>query len=91
VNALFARIRLTRPYCVWVGVADPKGTVVHATGNQLVGRNISDNTWFTAGASGPYVSDVVPAKLLAPLLPPAPRASRCGWWISRPPSGWTAS
>ncbi len=71
VNALFARIRLTRPYCVWVGVADPKGTVVHATGNQLVGRNISDNTWFTAGASGPYVSDVVPAKLLAPLLPPS--------------------
>jgi HAMP domain-containing protein len=69
VNALFARIRLTRPYCVWVGVADPKGTVVHATGNQLVGRNISDNTWFTAGASGPYVSDVVPAKLLAPLRP----------------------
>ena len=71
VNAVFARIQLTRPYSVWLGVADPKGTVIHATGNQLVGRNQSDATWFTAGASAPYVSDVVPAKLMAPLLAPS--------------------
>ena len=71
VSALFARIRVTRPYSVWIGVADTQGTIVHATGNQLQGRNLSDAPWFIAGTAGPYVSDVVPAKLLGPLLPPS--------------------
>lgn len=71
VNALFARIRLTRPSAAWIGVADAKGTVVHATGQMLMGRSVADAPWFISGQAGPYVSDVVPARLLAPLLPPS--------------------
>ncbi|WP_370679317.1 sensor domain-containing diguanylate cyclase [Comamonas sp. GB3 AK4-5] len=69
VQALVTRIPLIRPYTAWVGVADAQGRVVQASGDLLEGRSVANAPWFTAGSQAVYVSDVLPAKLLAPLLP----------------------
>ena len=69
VHALIARIPLIRPYCLWMGVANAKGQVVQSSGGLLQGRSVADMPWFAAGSQASTVSDVLPAKLLAPLLP----------------------
>ncbi|MDR2326342.1 MAG: sensor domain-containing diguanylate cyclase [Acidovorax sp.] len=68
-NALITRIQLIRPYSLWMGVADSKGLVVQSSGGLLQGRSVASTPWFTAGSRTTTVSDVLPAKLLAPLLP----------------------
>jgi diguanylate cyclase (GGDEF)-like protein len=68
-NALITRIQLIRPYSLWMGVADSKGLVVQSSGGLLQGRSVASTPWFTAGSRTTTVSDMLPAKLLAPLLP----------------------
>lgn len=68
-NALIARIPLIRPYSLWMGVADSKGLVVQSSGGFLQGRSVASTPWFVAGSRATTISDVLPAKLLAPLLP----------------------
>lgn len=56
----------------WLGVADPDGRVLKATGGMLAGRSVAQREWFIAGRERVYVGDVHEAKLLATLLPAAP-------------------
>ncbi len=56
----------------WLGVADPGGTVLQATGGMLVGRSVVQREWFVAGRQRVYVGDVHEAELLATLLPAQP-------------------
>lgn len=54
----------------WVGVVDERGVVRAATGNLLVGQDVSARPWFRGALAQPYVGDVHPALLLANLLQP---------------------
>lgn len=64
------RSQTINPYSAWIGVADRDGVVRTATGNLLVGANVSERPWYIAGARGLFLGDIHPAKLLATLLPP---------------------
>lgn len=70
VAQVLSRSQALNPYSAWIGVADSRGVVRIATGQLLVGANVSDRPWFAAGAQGLFLGDVHPAKLLAQLLPP---------------------
>lgn len=67
---LLARQQAMQPHSLWIGVADAQGVVRVATGDMLVGQNVTQRPWFQAGLQAPYVGDVHPAKLLEHLLPP---------------------
>lgn len=69
VSQALARMNRNRPFPSWIGVADAKGSVVAATDDLLVGRNVKERPWFPAGLKGRYIGDVHEAKLLASLLP----------------------
>lgn len=56
----------------WLGVADPDGQVLQATGGMLMGRSVAQRDWFIAARERVYVGDVHEAKLLATMLPAAP-------------------
>jgi diguanylate cyclase (GGDEF)-like protein len=56
----------------WIGVADPNGQVLQATGGMLVGRSVAQREWFVAGRERVYVGNVHEAKLLATMLPALP-------------------
>ena len=71
VQQVMARSQATHPHSLWIGVADSAGVVRAATGNLLVGQNVKERPWFSAGLRGVHVGDVHPAKLLAKLLPPS--------------------
>jgi diguanylate cyclase (GGDEF)-like protein len=53
----------------WLGVADPDGQVLQATGGMLLGRSVAQREWFVAARERVYVGDVHEAKLLSTLLP----------------------
>ncbi|GGR92541.1 sensor domain-containing diguanylate cyclase [Deinococcus sedimenti] len=59
------------PSYAWIGVTDPTGRVLAATGGLLEGQDVSARPWFQRGREGPWLGDVHEAKLLARLLPPA--------------------
>lgn len=56
----------------WMGVADPAGLVLQATGGMLAGRSVAQREWFIAARERIYVGDVHEAKLLATMLPAQP-------------------
>ena len=56
----------------WLGIADPGGTVLQATGGMLAGRSVAQREWFIAARERVYVGDVHEAKLLATMLPAQP-------------------
>lgn len=56
----------------WLGVADPDGQVLQATGGMLVGRSVAQREWFAAARERNFVGDVHEGKLLATLLPAQP-------------------
>lgn len=68
-GAALARHQSLREGKAWIGVADLQGRVRQATGGLLLGRDVSDRPWFSAGLKGAHVGDVHPAQLLASLLP----------------------
>lgn len=69
VSQALARMKRTRPFPSWIGVADLQGNVVAATDGLLVGRSVKERAWFPAGLQGASIGDVHEAKLLAGLLP----------------------
>lgn len=71
VQASLSRLQRGGDAYAWVGIADAQGRVAMATGNMLVGVDVSSRPWFGSALQGPFVGDVHPAKLLAQLLPPA--------------------
>lgn len=71
VLQLLARQQAIHPQSLWLGVTDAQGVVRAASGNMLLGQNVSERPWFQAGMKGPHVGDVHPAKLLESLLPPS--------------------
>ena len=68
---MLARQQAIHPQSLWLGVADAQGIVQAASGNMLVGQNVSERPWFQAGIQNAHVGDVHPAKLLESLLPPS--------------------
>eukprot|EP01030_Chromulinospumella_sphaerica_P012847 gene12847-12638_t len=68
---MLARQQAIHPQSLWLGVADAQGIVRVASGNMLVGQNVSERPWFKAGIQNAYVGDVHPAKMLESLLPPS--------------------
>ena len=63
------RLATGRPHYAWIGVVDLGGRVRHASGDLLLGIDVSTRPWFRNGQQAPYVGDVHTAKLLAKLLP----------------------
>ncbi|WP_169788096.1 sensor histidine kinase [Caldimonas brevitalea] len=53
----------------WIGVTDPQGVVVAATGGVLEKRDVAQRPWFVEARTRPFVGDVHDAVLLARLLP----------------------
>lgn len=70
-EALDRRAALHDEYA-WVGVADPEGHVLQASGGMLQGRSVAQREWFVAGRERVYVGDVHEGKLLATMLPALP-------------------
>jgi diguanylate cyclase (GGDEF)-like protein len=64
--------RSHQPACAWIGVTDPAGKVVAASGGMLEGVDVSKRPWHAAGLRGTHISDPHSALLLARLLPAAP-------------------
>jgi HAMP domain-containing protein len=54
----------------WVGLADPAGAVLVASGGILDGVSVAERPWFKAGLTGPYAGDVHDALLLQKLVAP---------------------
>jgi diguanylate cyclase (GGDEF)-like protein len=55
----------------WIGIAEPDGKVLAATGGLLENRDVSSRPWFYAGQQAVSASDYHPAVLLGKLLPQA--------------------
>lgn len=69
IRTLLESLQRSIPRYSWVGVLDPTGTVVAATGGVLEGKNIAQRPVFQEGIRGMFVGDVHEAVLLANLLP----------------------
>jgi signal transduction histidine kinase len=67
-SALLSKIQELHPDYAWIGVANSSGTVIVATGDQLVGQNVAALPWFQAGAIAPFIGNLQEALLLAELL-----------------------
>ena len=67
-RALQLRQQASKEYA-WIGVASPQGVVLQASGNLLVGMDVSQRPWFQAALSGPHTGDVHEALLLAKHMP----------------------
>ncbi|MBU1267871.1 MAG: response regulator [Gammaproteobacteria bacterium] len=62
-------MRENMPGYLWIGVADPDGTVLAALDDLLVGKSVAARPWFKQGLVEPAIMDVHEASLLAALLP----------------------
>ena len=71
-RALLNRAQSRHRHTAWAGAASTQGTVMAATGNLLVGKNVGARPWFQQGLQRTFVGDVHKALLLSDLL--APRA-----------------
>jgi PAS domain S-box-containing protein len=65
VRALLEKHQALRSEFAWIGIADPDGKVLQATGGLLVGQNVTARPWFKTGLAGPFVGDVHEAVMLA--------------------------
>lgn len=59
-----------QPVYAWIGLADPQGVVVAATGGLLHGQNVGARPWFNMALQGGFVGDPHEAQLLAPHMKP---------------------
>ncbi|MEK5237001.1 sensor domain-containing diguanylate cyclase [Paenibacillus sp. FSL L8-0470] len=69
ISGLLNQLKSSLPVFTWVGYLDPKGTVLSATDNILLGKDISQRPVFQEGRKGLFTGDVHDAVLLAKLLP----------------------
>ena len=69
ITDLLTLIKNKFPQFSWIGLTDPQGIVVAATGNILVGQSIAQRPVYQEGIKGEFIGDVHDAVLLAKLLP----------------------
>ncbi len=69
VSAAINRLQDTMPAFAWIGLMNPKGTVLSSTDGVLQGTDLSICAIFRQGKNGLFVGDVRKATLLAQLLP----------------------
>ena len=72
IHDSLARVQRAYTSYSWIGLADPQGQVRNATGDLLLGADVSQRPWFQLGLAGPAIGDLHEALLLAKLLPPPP-------------------
>ena len=58
LRATLERFRTAYSDYSWVGFADSNGKIVSASGGELEGRDIKDQTWFQKGSEDPFVGEV---------------------------------
>ena len=75
-RGVLERLQVSSPDFAWIGIAEPGGKVLAATGGLLEGVDVSARPWFQEAKKGPFVGDVHPAVLLASKLPQAREAWR---------------
>jgi PAS domain S-box-containing protein len=68
-RALLEQLQATLPEYAWLGITNPDGSVLVATGGLLEGEDVSQRPWFINAQSEMFVGDVHEALLLASLLP----------------------
>lgn len=69
ITSIINRLRHELPIFTWIGVIDRKGIVFAATGDLLVGADVSQRPVFQFGKNGQYIGDVHDARLLAEKFP----------------------
>lgn len=66
---LLQQLQHSIPLFSWIGLLDPQGRVVAATGGVLEGDSIAHRPVYKEALSSPFIGDVHDAKLLAQRLP----------------------
>ncbi len=66
------RLQIMRPDFIWVGQADTRGIVRHASDGLLQGQDVSHLTWFRQGQRSLYVGDLRENPVISQRQPPAP-------------------
>ncbi len=69
ISALIDRLQESFPSFTWIGLTDGEGKVLAATGDILVGENISQRPVFFEALEERFIGDVHDAVLLSELLP----------------------
>ncbi len=69
LTAMLDRLKESYAYYSWIGFADMQGTVKAASGDLLVGQDVSQRPWYQQGLKGSFIGDLHEAVLLAKLLP----------------------
>lgn len=64
-------MKAREPAYAWIGLVEPSGTVLAASGGLLKGVDVSARPWFTGGREREYFGDPHLAKLLAGHMPAA--------------------
>jgi len=64
------------PEINWIGLVNDQGDITAAADYVLLGRNVSDLSWFKGGLKGAYIGDIRNANLLEELLPKAARGNQ---------------
>lgn len=65
-------LQASYPRYAWIGVTDPNGRVIAATGGLLEGEDVSQRPWFSNALRDIHVGDVHDALLLSRLLGASP-------------------
>ena len=63
-------VQVQFPEFAWLGIADDRGRVVAASGDLLLGEDVSAQPWFQRGHLGPYLGELGEAPWLASKPPP---------------------
>ncbi|MFZ6046963.1 diguanylate cyclase [Pseudomonas sp. CR3202] len=69
LTAMLDHLKESYAYYSWIGFADMRGTVKAASGDLLVGQDVSQRPWYQQGRVGSFIGDLHEAVLLAKLLP----------------------
>lgn len=92
LQAHLEQIRQSYPFYSWIGLTDDAGVVQVATGNLLLGQNVSQRPWFNAGKPAPtWATPTTPCCWTNTCASPAARCPCASWTTHRPCAGRTRS
>lgn len=57
LRAVLDELQSAYPELEWIGLADPNGAVVAATGGLLAGSSVAERPWFAEGLKAPWIGD----------------------------------